>query len=46
MHGMLHLLGYDHVDVPEEVAEEMRAREDELQAALGKSWRKPWILGH
>ena len=44
MHGMLHLLGYDHVDVPEKVAKEMRDREDELQAALSGSWRKEWIV--
>jgi probable rRNA maturation factor len=33
VHGVLHLLGYDHLD-PEDAAE-MRAREAELLAALG-----------
>jgi len=33
VHGLLHLLGYDHVD-PED-APEMRAKEAELLAALG-----------
>lgn len=31
-HGMLHLLGYDHLD--EDEAEEMEAREEELLAAM------------
>jgi len=41
MHGMLHLLGYDHVDVPE--AEKMRAKEDELQILLRPTWRTTWV---
>jgi probable rRNA maturation factor len=34
VHGLLHLLGYDHEE-SEEDSERMRAREDELLAALG-----------
>jgi probable rRNA maturation factor len=33
VHGLLHILGYDHEDVPD--AERMRAREDELLRGLG-----------
>jgi probable rRNA maturation factor len=35
VHGLLHLLGYDHEDSPEEAAE-MAAREAELLRALGE----------
>lgn len=35
VHGLLHLLGYDH-ETGEEDAREMRAREDELLAVLGE----------
>jgi probable rRNA maturation factor len=34
-HGILHLLGYDHEDAPEEAAK-MEAKEQEVLAALGK----------
>jgi probable rRNA maturation factor len=30
IHGVLHLSGYEHEDVPEETAEAMRQKEDEL----------------
>jgi len=35
VHGMLHLLGYDHI--VEDEAQQMEAREDELLARLGAS---------
>ncbi|MGI6524649.1 MAG: rRNA maturation RNase YbeY [Bdellovibrionota bacterium] len=44
MHGMLHLLGYDHVDVPKEEGKKMRALEDTLQERFKGAWRKAWIL--
>jgi probable rRNA maturation factor len=34
VHGILHLLGYEHEDVPEEAAK-MAAREQEVLARLG-----------
>lgn len=30
IHGLLHLIGYDHENVPKEEANRMKAREDEL----------------
>jgi len=36
IHGVLHLCGYDHENVPEAVAEEMREKERELSAVLSK----------
>ena len=44
IHGLLHLLGYDHVDVPEAEAEKMRAQETLLFDQYNNSWRKPWIV--
>jgi probable rRNA maturation factor len=36
VHGMLHLLGYEHED--DAAAEAMERREDELLAAIGRPW--------
>ncbi len=36
VHGMLHLLGYEHDD--DSAAEAMERRENELLAAIGRPW--------
>ena len=38
VHGVLHLLGFDHEDVPEEEAERMRLLEAELLIRCGADW--------
>lgn len=35
VHGILHLLGYEHEGVPEEAAKKMEAKEQELLTRLG-----------
>ncbi len=36
IHGILHLLGYDHENVPKREAEKMRRKEDSLLQVLAK----------
>ena len=43
IHGMLHLLGYEHVNVDENTVKEMQQWEDFLFSKLKNSWRKNWI---
>ena len=43
IHGMLHLLGYEHVNVSEDIVKEMQQWEDFLFLKLKSSWRKNWI---
>lgn len=37
VHGILHLFGYDHENVPEEEAQEMRRLEEEILGEMSKT---------